>query len=185
MQMLVNDLLRFSRQKEEILSFEKTDLNTVLKEVLNDMEVEIESKKASITTSVLPAIDAIPSLVRQLFQNLISNSLKFCKDDCQPVIQIRTEKISQPNINGSFNVLKNTHYHQIYFSDNGIGFEQQYLEEIFIVFKRLHSQQSYQGSGIGLSICKKIVEKHNGHITAHSKVNEGSTFVITLPENLS
>lgn len=185
MQSLVNDLLKLSRQKEENLDFEKTDLNEVLKEVLTDMEVDIESKQVQVTTSPLPSIEAIPSLVRQLFQNLLSNSIKFSRHDCLPQINIRTEKIKQPTINGSFDFSKSNTYHQIYISDNGIGFDTQYLDEIFIVFKRLHSQHEYQGSGIGLSICKKIVEKHNGYITAHSKLNEGSTFVVTLPEKIN
>ena len=185
MQSLVNDLLKLSRQKEEVLDFEKTDLNQVLKEVLTDMEVDIESKHVEITTTTLPSIDAIPSLLRQLFQNLLSNSIKFSRQACNPQINIRTEKIKQPTINGSFHFSKGNTYHQIYISDNGIGFDTQYHDEIFVVFKRLHSQHEYQGSGIGLSICKKIVEKHKGYITAHSKLNEGSTFVVTLPEKIN
>ena len=182
MQSLVNGLLKLSRQKEENLYFEKTDLNQVLKEVLTDMEVDIENKHVQVTTTTLPSIDAIPILVRQLFQNLLSNSIKFSRQDCNPQINIRTEKIKQPTINGSFDFSKCNTYHQIHFSDNGIGVDAQYLDEIFVVFKRLHSQNEYQGSGIGLSICKKIVEKHNGYISAYSKLNEGSTFVVTLPE---
>ncbi len=183
MQMLVNDLLKFSRQKEEHYNFQKTDLNIILKEVLSDMEVDIESKNAKIVYNEMPVLDAIPGLIRQLFQNLISNSLKFSKADTLPFITITAEKVIE-TAGVSKHVSLHDHY-SIRISDNGIGFDEVYLEEIFMVFKRLHSHHIYKGSGIGLSICKKIVEKHYGTITAESKNNEGATFVVTLPVDVS
>ncbi len=183
MQMLVNDLLKFSRQKDEQINFQKTDLNVILKEVLSDMELDIESKSAKIVYNEMPVIDAIPALIRQLFQNLISNSLKFSKDDLHPFITITSEKIGNPSDIPIFTSGDN-HY-RIKITDNGIGFDEIYLDEIFTVFKRLHSQHVYKGSGIGLSICKKIVEKHHGTITAESKNGEGATFVVTLPVDVS
>jgi light-regulated signal transduction histidine kinase (bacteriophytochrome) len=184
MQQLVNDLLRFSRHTNDILEFEKTDLNEVLHEVLSDMEIDIQKREAIITSTELPSLHVIPSQIRQLFQNLISNSLKFCLDGCTPQIHIKTEVIKGSNIPGIDKTLFENTFYKIYIRDNGIGFDAKYSEDIFVVFKRLHSYHQFEGTGIGLSICKKIVEKHKGYISAHSKLNEGSTFVITLPEKI-
>jgi hypothetical protein len=182
MQQLVRDLLRFSRHTNDVLDFEKTNLNEILNDVLSDLEIDILKRHAKITAAKLPVIDAIPSQIRQLFQNLISNSLKFCKDDCLPEIHIKSEVMKGSNIPGIDRQLYENNFYRIYIRDNGIGFDKKYAEEIFVVFKRLHSYHEFEGTGIGLSICKKIVEKHNGFITAQSSLNEGSTFIITLPE---
>ena len=184
MQQLVNDLLKFSRHTNDVLDFEKTDLNELLNDVLSDMEIDILQRDAKIVTSDLPTIYAIPSQIRQLFQNLISNSLKFCKGDCTPEIHIQTEVLKGANIPGIDRKLFENTFYKIYIRDNGIGFDTKYAEEIFVVFKRLHSYHEFEGTGIGLSICKKIVEKHKGYISAYSNINEGSTFIITLPEKL-
>jgi signal transduction histidine kinase len=184
MQQLVNDLLKFSRHTNDILDFEKTNLNDVLNDVLSDMEIDIQKRDAKITAGDLPVIYAIPSQIRQLFQNLISNSLKFCKEDCTPQVHIQTEIIKGSVIPGIDKKLFENTFYKIYIRDNGIGFDKKYAEEIFVVFKRLHSYHDFEGTGIGLSICKKIVEKHKGFITAESSLNEGSTFIITLPEKL-
>jgi hypothetical protein len=182
MQQLVRDLLRFSRHTNDVLDFEKTNLNEILNDVLSDLEIDILKRHAKVTAAKLPVIDAIPSQIRQLFQNLISNSLKFCKDDCLPEIHIKSEVMKGSNIPGIDRQLYENNFYRIYIRDNGIGFDKKYAEEIFVVFKRLHSYHEFEGTGIGLSICKKIVEKHNGFITAQSSLNEGSTFIITLPE---
>jgi signal transduction histidine kinase len=184
MQQLVNDLLKFSRHTHDDLDFEDTDLNEILTDVLSDLETEIQKREVKIVASDLPTIHAIPSQIRQLFQNILSNSIKFCRKDCIPEIHIETEIIageSIPNIDKK--MFKRTFYN-IYIRDNGIGFEAKFAEEIFVVFKRLHTYHEFEGTGIGLSICKKIVEKHQGFITAQSKINEGSTFKITLPEKI-
>ena len=184
MQQLVNDLLKFSRHTNEVFDFEKTNLNELVNDVLSDMEVDLHKKEAKITIAKLPTIYAIPSQIRQLFQNIISNSLKFCKDDCIPEIHIQTETIKGSNIPGVDRKMFENTFYKIYIRDNGIGFDSKYVEDIFVVFKRLHSYHEFEGTGIGLSICKKIVEKHSGFITANSKLNEGSTFIITLPEKV-
>ncbi|MCW3106240.1 MAG: response regulator [Segetibacter sp.] len=184
MQQLVNDLLKFSRHTHDNLDFEKTNLNEILNDVLSDLETDIQKRDVKITATDLPTIHAIPSQIRQLFQNIISNSIKFCKADSTPEIHIQTEVIKGANIpNIDRKLFENTFYN-IYIRDNGIGFEAKFAEEIFVVFKRLHTYHEFEGTGIGLSICKKIVEKHKGFITAKSTLNEGSTFIITLPEKI-
>lgn len=128
----------------------------------------------------MPAIRGIPSQMYQLFQNLISNSIKFCRADCQPKVHVFC-KILNLNQNDD-DEETNGRFYEIIVKDNGIGFNPMYSEDIFMVFKRLHSYHEFEGTGIGLSICKKIVEKHAGTITAESKPNEGSTFSIIFPK---
>ncbi len=180
MQQLVHDLLKFSRHTDDMHGFEKTDLNIIVQEVLTDMEHETGKKEANIKVETLPVIWAIPSQLRQLFQNIISNSLKFTREGLAPQIQIRSERMT----NGQFG-LPVQNFYKITITDNGIGFDPQYANDIFVVFKRLHSYHEYEGTGIGLSICKKIIDKHSGHIRAESTPNSGATFIITLPENHS
>lgn len=174
MQSLINDLLQFSRQTITAGDFVNTDLGELVKEAMLELEIEIEKNNAQINVDALPVICAIPGLMRQLFYNLINNAIKFRKKDTPPVINIYGEKMN--------NVRNKTNYYKISVSDNGIGFDPAYADEIFMIFKRLHSYHEFQGSGVGLSICKKIVDKHNGFIRAHSRLNEGSTFIIELPE---
>jgi len=181
MQTLINDLLSFSRQSMTTSDFIETDLNKLVKEAMSELEIEIEKTNAQVIVNELPVITAIPGLMRQLFYNLFSNAIKFRKDSVTPVIKITAEKIPGESdlpvkrINGNL-------YYKISFTDNGIGFEEKYAEEIFMVFKRLHSHHEYEGTGVGLATCKKIVEKHNGAITVTSKPDEGSVFTIILPE---
>ena len=181
MQTLINDLLSFSRQSMTTSDFIETDLNKLVKEAMSELEIEIEKTNAQVIVNELPVITAIPGLMRQLFYNLFSNAIKFRKDSVTPVIKITAEKIPAESdlpvkrINGNV-------YYKISFTDNGIGFEEKYAEEIFMVFKRLHSHHEYEGTGVGLATCKKIVEKHNGAITVSSKPGEGSVFTIILPE---
>jgi len=175
MQKLINDLLIFSRPADTVDSFVEVDLNELLAEVVSDMEVEIEKYNAVIKIDLLPKVWAIPSQMRQLFQNLISNGIKFRKPNEQPIVSIYNEMKSDSLVDG-FELR-----HRIVVSDNGIGFDEKYAEEIFVVFKRLHSYHEYEGTGVGLSICKKIIERHNGKITAQSKTNNGSIFIIELP----
>jgi signal transduction histidine kinase len=185
MHQLINDLLKFSRYTNDNYGFEKTDLNLVLKDVLSDVETEVQKRKAVIKIDDnLPTIWAIPSQMRQVFQNLISNSLKFSKEGVAPGIKISGKKSSGAEVFGLNRKLPNDSYFQITFRDNGIGFDPKYAKEIFVVFKRLHSYHDFEGTGIGLSICKKIIEKHNGFISAESALNEGSAFIITLPERI-
>lgn len=177
MQLLINDLLNFSRQAMNSSDFKDIDLNILLNEVIAELEIDIEKNNAEILTMDLPIVCAAPSLMKQLFYNLINNSLKFRKKTVDPIITIQAEKIK-----GVPNGTLSPSYHKITVSDNGIGFDPKYQEEIFMVFKRLHSYHEYEGSGVGLSICKKIMEKHNGFIIAESVPGEGSSFIIGLPD---
>jgi light-regulated signal transduction histidine kinase (bacteriophytochrome) len=174
MQSLINDLLQFSRQTVNAEDFVDTDLNELVKEAIIELEIEIEKSKAQINIDALPVIIAIPSLIRQLFYNLINNGIKFRKKGTSPVINIHSEKIKNSRNGGN--------YYKLSVSDNGIGFDPAYSDEIFMIFKRLHSYHEFQGSGVGLSICKKIVDKHNGFIKGIGNTNEGATFIIELPE---
>ncbi len=174
MQSLINDLLQFSRQTVHSDDFVDTDLNKLVKEAILELEIEIEKTNALINIDDLPVICAIPALMRQLFYNLINNAIKFKKKDATPVINISAEKIKN---------LYNSNHYRISFSDNGIGFDPAFADDIFVIFKRLHSYHEYEGSGVGLSICKKIVDKHNGIIRAIGKPGGGTTFIIELPQD--
>lgn len=182
MQSLINDLLSFSRHSLASSDFKKTDLNVLVKEAMNELEIEIEKTNAHIQMDGLPIIQVIPSLMQQLFYNLINNAIKFRKKEVSPVITIHTEKMGPEEISRYTKNSHSNHYYKITVTDNGIGFDDKHADEIFVVFKRLHSYHEFEGTGVGLSICKKIVEKHNGFIIAESEPDKGSTFTIGLPE---
>jgi len=181
MQLLINNILDFSKFSAASQSFEQTDLNRLVEEVLSDLEIEIERKKAVIHIEELPSLCVIPGQFRQLIQNLLSNSLKFSKKDLPPEINLYAETIKGEELAGSVGINPNEKYCRIYVEDNGIGFDEEYAEKIFVIFQRLHSNHLFEGTGIGLSICKKIVEKHNGLISATSIPEKGSVFTIILP----
>ncbi|QEC43054.1 response regulator [Pseudobacter ginsenosidimutans] len=173
MQTLIKDILAFSRVSDEKDNFVRSDLNQILQEVLTDLDGTVQEKQATITIEPLPVIDVNPGLIRPLFFNLIGNALKYCKKDVLPVITIR-------NIRQLADVPR-PEYCRISVEDNGIGFDQSYAEQVFDMFRRLHVNKDYEGTGIGLALCKKIVEKHHGFISAESQPNVGSVFTITLP----
>lgn len=182
MQALINDLLSFSRHSLAPSDFKKTDLTTVIKEAVNELEVEIDKSKATIKLEALPVIHVIPGLMQQLFYNLISNGIKFRKKEMPPVINISCEKLPGAEL-GNLIPHPNGHsYYKISIEDNGIGFDNKYADEIFKVFKRLHSFHEFEGSGVGLSLCKKIVEKHDGIIRAEGFPDKGSVFTILIPD---
>lgn len=183
MQLLINDILTFSKISVEDGVFIKSDLNKIITEILVDMEEEVKEKKAKISVDRLPSMFVNPGLIRPLFHNLISNALKYSKKQIDPVISIHAE--ISPSLNGNGMKESSTQYCRIYIEDNGIGFDQKYSEQIFGMFKRLHLNTEFEGTGIGLALCKKIVEKHNGYISARSKINEGSVFIISLPVEIS
>jgi light-regulated signal transduction histidine kinase (bacteriophytochrome) len=178
MSVLINDLLDFSRISVPG-RFEETPLDMIFGEVLYDFEYQIEQTGAIIHKEELPVIEAVPSQIRQVFQNLISNSLKFMAPGVVPVIHISCDFTTDAD--ASLPACENGSYCRIRFADNGIGFDEQYLEKIFMVFQRLNHNNSYEGTGIGLAIAKKSIEKHRGTITARSRPGEGATFVIVLP----
>ncbi|MEO8147791.1 MAG: CheR family methyltransferase [Bacteroidia bacterium] len=185
MRNLIQDLLNYSRLINHENQFVPTDLNETLKNILNDFELLIEQKKAKIKSDKLPVISAIPLQMNQLFYNLISNALKYSKDEVPPVITITSRMLSKkeiekhPAINAR--VSEAVKYCEIIFKDNGIGFEQKYGEQIFTIFQRLHNKETYSGTGIGLALSKKIVENHHGEIFAESKENEVAAFHVILP----
>jgi light-regulated signal transduction histidine kinase (bacteriophytochrome) len=179
MQALIKDILLFSKTSIEKPVFVETDLNQILGEVLSEMENVIKDKNAIIHAEPLPSLSVNPVLMRPLFHNLISNAVKYAKKELQPLVKIYSEFSAGQNGHDP-NEVKNK-YCRIYVEDNGIGFDQKYSEQIFGMFKRLHLHSEFEGTGIGLALCKKIVEEHNGFITARSKVNEGSIFIISLP----
>ena len=170
MQNLIKDLLDFSQIGRNI-SFAATDCNNILKEVIANLGATIKESKAKITTTVLPVVIGNEIELRQLFQNLISNAIKFHKKNSNPEIEITC-------------VEKDTEY-LFAFKDNGIGLEEQYKDRIFIIFQRLHTSTEYAGTGIGLATCKKIVALHNGKIWMESKLGHGSIFYFTIPKEKS
>lgn len=182
MQNLINNLLDFSRHTVSSNDFKKTPLKDLVKNALTELEVEIEKSNAKIYYDELPVVSAVPGLMQQLFYNLFSNAIKFRKPSEDLVIDIRSEKMDPEELSGLTKFNSNKNFYKITVKDNGIGFDDKYAEDIFRVFKRLHSYQEFEGTGVGLSICKKIVEKHNGFIKAESKIDKGSTFIIGLPE---
>jgi len=179
MSTLINDVLNYSRLTKTGENFLYTDLNLVLKNVLSDYELLIEQKQAVIHYGELPTIHGISLQLHQLFSNLISNSLKFSV--YKPQITITSKLLTPGEVQENDRLKKDKEYIQLVFTDNGIGFEQQYAEQIFIIFQRLNNQGSYSGTGIGLALCKKIVDHHNGIITAKSELGKGATFTIILP----
>lgn len=168
MRALINGILAYSRIAKNRSFFERVDLAAVLKATLSDLEVLISEKKALIEVQDLPLIMGNPLQMGQLFQNIIVNSLKFVKDDEAPVISIKSRMLSSAVA-------------EITFQDNGIGFEEKYLELIFKPFHRLNSRSDYEGTGLGLAICQKIVNYHGGEITAESSPRDGAKFIVRLP----
>lgn len=181
MQNLIGDILAFSKISVTKDSLELSDMNKLLDEVVNEMELPILEKKAKVSIDKLPSVYVNPVLIKSLFQNLISNSLKYSKEDLAPDIRVSGGIDKSYRLNDQ--QAETTKYCRIYVQDNGIGFDQQYAEQIFTMFTRLHVNTEYAGTGIGLAICKKIVEEHSGYISAKSEVNKGTTFTISLPVN--
>jgi light-regulated signal transduction histidine kinase (bacteriophytochrome) len=177
MQELINDILKFSKISGENDLFEQVDLNQVLEELVSEMDATVTEKKAKIVIDPLPSLFVNRSLMRPLFSNLIGNALKYSKKEVAPIIQIRCE--TSIDVQDANKKETSGRYCRIFIEDNGLGFEQKYAEQIFEMFRRLRSNAD--GTGIGLALCKRIVEKHNGFISARSKVNEGSTFIVSLP----
>ncbi len=176
MRQLINDLLSFSRVTSQSKPFEPTNLQEVLDGVISDVQVRLEESGGRVESTGLTTIDADNLQMRQLFQNLISNSLKFVRPDEPPVIHIDANLIRQRSKHGS-----DTPMLRIAFQDNGIGFENRFKDQIFAIFQRLHGRMEYEGTGIGLSTCRKIVERHNGTIDADGKPGIGATFTVDLP----
>jgi PAS domain S-box-containing protein len=173
MQTLINDLLTFSRVISRNEPFVDVDLNQITREVLGDLEVRIEKTGAQVEVGDLPTLEGDPTQMRQLLQNLIGNALKFHAPGANPKVQVRATTVED--------VYAENDICRLTVQDNGIGFDEKYLDRIFAVFQRLHGRQEFEGTGIGLAVCRRIVDRHKGTITAKSKPGEGTTFVIDLP----
>ncbi len=175
---LIDDLLSFASLSSPHL-FESTDINQIIADILTDLELTIIEKKADIQVENLPRLEVIPALARQLFQNLISNALKFSKPGIHPQIRISGVRTEVPAVDAP--VVAEGSYCRIAISDNGIGFDEVYADKIFTIFQRLNARTEYEGTGIGLAIAKKIVDRHNGLIFARSRQGAGAVFYIILP----
>lgn len=179
MHTLINDLLTFSRITTKGQQFVPLNLDQITRDVISDLEVRIHQTGGRVEIDSLPVIEADPLQMRQLMQNLIGNALKFHRADAQPVVKVRGEAVeanAKADGEGSDNG-----FCRIIVSDNGIGFDEKYLDRIFTPFQRLHSGNEYEGTGMGLAVCRKIVERHGGSLTAQSEPGQGATFFITLP----
>ena len=181
MSQLIQSVLNYSRVSQSQEMWENTDLNDLLKRISTDYELLIEEKNAVVMTEQLPVIPGMPLQLNQLFSNLLSNALKFCSE--KPLIRISTRPFSAEKVAENSRLDPAREYVHIVFEDNGIGFSQQYAERIFAIFQRLHDKQSYAGTGIGLALCKKIVDNHHGDISAQGALGQGARFDIYLPKN--
>ncbi|WP_111309114.1 sensor histidine kinase [Confluentibacter sediminis] len=180
MRLLIDDLLQFSRTNRADNVFEVSDINELLESAKQDLAEIISEEDAIINSDKFPKINVIPFQIQQLFLNLISNSLKYKSKDRIPEIHITYSKIKASD-DPEILKPKKPYYHKIIFTDNGIGFDNEYAEKIFVLFNRLHNKDEYSGTGIGLSICKKIIENHQGFIFANGKPLVGATFTVYLP----
>jgi light-regulated signal transduction histidine kinase (bacteriophytochrome) len=176
MQVLINDLLTYSRVTTKAQPFVSIDLNDIVSHVASDLEIRIEQTGGKLEFETLPVLEADRTQMSQLFLNLIGNALKFSRPGVAPVVKIKSERIPMSSVGGGGPA------YQISIEDNGIGFDEKYLDRIFTIFQRLHGRHEYEGTGIGLAVCRKIVDRHNGILTATSKLGEGSKFILTLPE---
>jgi signal transduction histidine kinase len=198
MQTLINDLLTFSRVSSKTQPFAKVDLNKITSEVIEDLEVRIQQKSATVEVKDMPVVEADPTQMRQLLQNLIGNALKFQAEGVTPSVKVYGEQVSDDlneRVEGNLSFIEDSmtafdgdnrdgfkiRYCNIVVEDNGIGFDEKYVDRIFTVFQRLHGRSEFEGSGIGLAVCRKIAERHHGSITAHSAPGKGAKFIITLP----
>jgi signal transduction histidine kinase len=170
MQGLINDILALSRVSSKPQAFVPTNLNTVLDEVLDDLEIKMQQSRAIVKREPLPTIEADPVQMRQLFQNLLGNALKFIRPDSSAELSVLNMPTTLPGTIG------------IAFGDNGIGFDDKHAEKIFTVFQRLNTRSEYEGSGVGLAICRRIVERHGGQIEAKGVVGQGAIFTVVLPK---
>lgn len=173
MQKLIHDLLAYARVTTKAQPFVPVDLAQIAREVASDLEGRIAQVGGQVVIGSLPTVDADALQMRQLLQNVIGNALKFHREGVPPLVKVRSRIVSRTDADGDMC--------RISIEDNGIGFDEKYVDRIFQAFQRLHGQQAYEGTGIGLAVCRKIVERHGGSITATSQPGQGTTFIIVLP----
>ncbi len=181
MQNMIEYLLMYSRTNKAEKPAEPVDLNILLEYAKQDLALLIEEKNVSIDASLLPTMKVIPQQIQQLMVNLIGNSIKYSKPGIPPKIQIHAEIVKSADVPNHYSKNDNKNFYKLSFIDNGIGFDQEYAESIFLLFKRLHDNSAYMGTGIGLAICKKIVENHHGTIVAEGVPDVGARFYVYLP----
>jgi PAS domain S-box-containing protein len=175
---LVSDLLEFSRISSKAKPFVPVNLNEIIAGVISDLEVRLAQTRGVVNVQVLPTVASDPTQMRQLLQNLIGNALKFHRQDEAPIVRVSAEIIDGTDGGGRTQLGASC---RLSVADNGIGFEEKYLDRVFTIFQRLHGRGEYEGTGIGLAICRKIVERHGGTITARSTLGHGATFIVTMP----
>jgi chemotaxis family two-component system sensor kinase Cph1 len=176
MQTLLLDILQYTRLKHNTDSFEDVDVKHIIEEAKADLHESMGEISAEVIIGTLPSIYGMPFLIKQLFSNLIANSIKYASPERAAVIKITAESLPQ-----RFNRDEPQLYEVIYVEDNGIGFEPQYADSIFKLFTKLHPVSEYKGSGVGLALCKKIMQNHNGYITAEGKPGEGAKMSLYFP----
>jgi PAS domain S-box-containing protein len=169
MQALIDDLLMLARTSTSATRATRVELQLVVRDALADLEVALSESGGAVEVGDLPAVHADPVQMRQLFQNLLANAIKFRRPGTPPRVVVSARRAGTPSVT------------EVVVRDNGIGFEDRHAEQIFDAFQRLHGRHEYGGNGIGLAVCRRIVERHRGAIRAHAIVGEGSTFVVTLP----
>jgi signal transduction histidine kinase len=180
MQALIHDLLALSRIDHKAQPFAPVDLAVVAREVVADLELRIAQTGGHLELGDLPTIEAEPLQMRQLLQNLIGNALKFHRPNVPPVVKLHSRMVASQRLSRGAGAHSEVYY-EISVEDNGIGFDEKYLDRIFGVFQRLHGRGAYEGTGIGLAVCRKIAERHGGSITATSTLGQGASFLVTLP----
>ncbi|HEY5823406.1 MAG TPA: ATP-binding protein, partial [Cyclobacteriaceae bacterium] len=181
MSTLIHGVLNLSRIENSQDTFEEADLDVILNNVLSDFNLLINEKKAVINQEKLPYLKVVPFQINQLFYNLISNALKFSHADVSPVITIKSKQLTREEVLSYASLNSHLDYCEISIEDNGIGFDQEYEERIFLIFQRLHSEREFPGTGIGLALCKKITANHHGEIFAKARLNKGAAFHVLLP----
>jgi len=177
---LINDVLNFSKVLDASV-FERVDLNGLLQNVMGDFDLQIEEKSAIITHDKLPVIRAVPLQMNQLFYNLLGNAIKFSKPGVSPVIHISCRVLAVGELPGHLHLDDSTSFYEIVFQDNGIGVDQKFAEQIFLIFQRLNTREHFEGTGIGLALCKRIVQGHEGEIYMTSAEGGGTQFHVILP----
>jgi PAS domain S-box-containing protein len=183
MKVLMENLLSYSRVSTKAEPFELVDLGLTIESILSDLEMKVQDVDAEITMTPMPTLNALPTQMQQLFQNLISNALKFVRPNVKSVISIKASEVDKKEMSLLGVPFKNNKYYKITITDNGIGFDNEYAEKIFLIFQRLHGRSEFEGTGLGLAICKKIVDNHQGFIVAKSELNKGAIFTVYLPDN--
>jgi len=184
MKSLLDDLLTYAKASMTEPQMEAVDLNKIVDAVVESLTELLKERGATVVYRDLPQVQAVPSQMQQLFENLMTNAVKYSRPNVPPHITITSSHIAKGELPPHYEAAHDWYY-CIRFSDNGIGFPQENADRIFVLFQRLHQRHEFSGTGIGLTICKKVVQNHNGFITASSTVGEGSTFTVYLPAPIS